>query len=301
MEMDKMLQNAAGWMPPQWWLDPAKSCYESKTFSGIDEAGRIRDQLMHYHLLIQLHWPCMLVRPTKREFYYSSMNASRELLTRFVALNMHRTTRYYCLGASMLALAASIALCISYIMVGEDGEIGGLMDHILHHRPADRGMMEVSLESIKQLSLTRTHPSVFKMISVFRDILSVEEEVARGTRYKTVYTGNQPHKFECHSRRSDEGVEIYIPSLGSIDLVRQHGSQNPAIALSPAMGNIANSGRPHDLGTTPSTRATINSNQKQNGMDLELNFDDTILDFDQQFHNEWMVEDVDGSLLGYID
>ncbi|CAH0034699.1 unnamed protein product [Clonostachys rhizophaga] len=304
MEMDKMLQNAAGWMPPRWWLDPTKSCYESKTFSGIEESGRIRDQLMHYHLLIQLHWPYMLVQTAKHEFRYScmsAMNASRELLARFVALNMHRTTRYYCLGASMLAIAASTALCISYIKVGKDGEIGGLMDHILHHRPADRGMMEVSLESIKQLSLTRTHPSVVKMISVFRDILSVEEEVARGTSYKTVYTGNHTHNFECYSRRDDERVQIYIPSLGSIDLVRQHGSQNTAITSSPAMSNIADSGRPSDNGTAPFPGATTNGNQHQDIMDLEVCLNDTILDFDQQFHDEWLVDDVDGSLLDYID
>jgi hypothetical protein len=228
----------------------------------------------------------------------SAMNASRELLTRFVALNMHRTTRYYCLGASMLAIAASIALCISYIMVGKDGEIGGPMDHLLHHRPADRGMLEVSLESIKQLSLTRTHPSVFKMISVFRDILSVEEEVARGARYKTVYAGNHSHKFECYSRRDDERVQIYIPSLGSIDLVRQ---QNTAITSSPVMSNIADSGRPSDEGTTHFPSATINRNQNHDIMGLQFSLNEPILDFDQQFHDEWLVDDVDGSLLDYND
>ncbi|CAG9983239.1 unnamed protein product [Clonostachys byssicola] len=304
MEMDKILQNAAGWMPPRWWLDPTKSYFPSKTFGGIEESGRIRDQLMHYHLLIQLHWPYMVVQNTKHEPHYSTMsamNASRELLSRFVALNMHRTTRYYCLGASMLALAASIALCISYIMIGDDGDIGGLMDHMLHHRPTDRGMMEVSLESIKELSLTRTHPSVFKMINVFRDILSVEEEVAHGTRFKAVYTGNHSHKFECYSRINDQRVEIYIPSLGSIDLVRQHGSQHPAITVSPAMGDSADSDHPDDSGTIPSSRATINRNQNQDITDIEVSFNDAILDFDQEFHDKWMVEDVDGSILDYID
>jgi hypothetical protein len=183
-------------------------------------------------------------------------------------------------------------------MVGKDGEIGGPMDHLLHHRPADRGMLEVSLESIKQLSLTRTHPSVFKMISVFRDILSVEEEVARGARYKTVYAGNHSHKFECYSRRDDERVQIYIPSLGSIDLVRQ---QNTAITSSPVMSNIADSGRPSDDGTTHFPSATINRNQNHDIMGLQFSLNEPILDFDQQFHDEWLVDDVDGSLLDYND
>ncbi|VUC33676.1 unnamed protein product [Clonostachys rosea] len=295
--MDKMLQKAAGWMPPRWWLDPTKSYYESKTFSGIDEAGRIRDQLMHYHLLVQLHWPYLVVQPTEHDIHHHHpVHASRGLLARFVALNMHRTTRYYCLGASMLALVASMALCISYVMLGE---IGGSMDHILHHRPTDRGMMEVSLESIQQLSLTRSHPSVLKMIAAFREILSVEEEVARGARYKTVLTDNQSHKFECYSRRDDEGVEIYIPCLGFINLIRQHVSQDPAVNPSPAMGNIANSGCPDDRETTPSPRATINLTETQDIPGAELGFDGAIFDFDQ-FHDEWMAEGVDGGLLDYF-
>ncbi|AEO63011.1 uncharacterized protein THITE_2040701, partial [Thermothielavioides terrestris NRRL 8126] len=133
-EIDLLLQDAASSVPPEWWLPPELDAPLQSSSSrggdhqqdmGLDDAVRLMDQFVHYHLLLRLHLPYLLRSPsdgnTSHHMSYlhskiTAVHVSRELLSRFVSFRKADPTGTYCTHAvNFLAFTAASALCLAHI------------------------------------------------------------------------------------------------------------------------------------------------------------------------------------------
>jgi hypothetical protein len=155
-EIDRLLYKASMSMAPQWWLIPNLAPSASNSMEVFHETMHLMAQFTHYHLVARLHLPYLLRSLTSGNYEYSkitAVNASREVLARFVAFRSSNPISSYCRGIDFLAFIASTTLCLAHIyahhhglFIASDGDIGFFANSLAHQRPGDRGMMERALE-----------------------------------------------------------------------------------------------------------------------------------------------------------
>ncbi|KAJ5294699.1 hypothetical protein PENANT_c014G10496 [Penicillium antarcticum] len=116
-EDDVLLRKAADEMAPQWWLIPNFIPCSSDGSKLLRDTLRIMDQLTHYHMLIRLHLPYIFFSPGPRNnrSKITAINASREILSRYIAFRTSSSAHFYCRGCYFLAFIAINILCIAHI------------------------------------------------------------------------------------------------------------------------------------------------------------------------------------------
>ena len=252
-DIDKLLQTASMFMPPQWWLIPNLPSSTGDKMEHFQETVRLMDQFTHYHLLARLHFPYLLRSSADRKYEYSkitAVNASREVLTRFVAFRGSNTVGSYCRGIDFLVFIASTTLCLAHINAHHQGRVfagdsddGFFFRSLVHQRPGDRGMMERALNSVEHMASASADMIASKIASIFRHLLVLEADAADGSSYSASSTTSGEDGLECSGRSSDGGgvLHIYIPCLGSIKIERGGVSrcdENPATSVPAALPTI---------------------------------------------------------------
>jgi hypothetical protein len=228
-EIDKLLQTASMSMPPQWWLIPNLAPSACDKMEQFHETNRIMDQFTHYHLVAWLHLPYLLRSLADGKYEYSkitAVSASREVLTRFMALRGSNLIGSYCRGIDFLVFIASTTLCLAHIHARHgqflfgDGEDGFFINYLAHQRPSDRGMMEHALESVEHMASASPDIIAAKISTIFRHLLSIEADAFDGSSYTSSTSGEE--ELECSGGLSDGGnvLRIYIPSFGTIKIER---------------------------------------------------------------------------------
>jgi hypothetical protein len=255
-EIDKLLQQASASMPPQWWLSPGFTLPNprgQRAMEGpnLDETMRFIDQYVHYHLLARLHLPYLLRSPANskhdRMYMYSkitAVNASREVLNRFVSFRGICPTVSYCRGVDLLAFIACSTLCLAHIEACrqrqdciEDSNGEGHyndLSFLAHQRPGDRGLMERALVSMEQVANANADKVACKMATVLRHLLVIENDAAtHGGSYRiscstesSPLPGYRANDSEAGGivigSVSDEGgvLHIHIPHFGVVEIER---------------------------------------------------------------------------------
>ncbi|KAF5014541.1 hypothetical protein F66182_14429, partial [Fusarium sp. NRRL 66182] len=145
-KLDAELQSAARSLPSCWWLAPP---LDAATVVDKQErfwnTRRIFAQLLHYNLLNQLHLPYMLrtsssLTGDRRSEYahITCVNASREVLSRFLTLRGSTGIAYTCRTVDFLALMTALTLLLAHL-----NSIGGDSENLLAHQYySDRAMIE---------------------------------------------------------------------------------------------------------------------------------------------------------------
>jgi hypothetical protein len=255
-EIDRLLQQASASMPPQWWLAPGFTLpgpggQTAMEGPNLDGTMRFIDQYVHYHLLARLHLPYLLRSPANskhdRMYVYSkttAVNASREVLSRFVSFRGICPTVSYCRGVDLLAFIACSTLCLAHIEAcrqrqdciedlngqGHYSDLGFLA----HQRPGDRGLMERALASIEQVADTNADEVACKMVTVLRHLLTIEDNAAiHGGSYRISYRTESPPLPAYSANDSEAGgiaigsvgdeggvLHIHIPHFGIVDIER---------------------------------------------------------------------------------
>lgn len=240
-EIDKLLHTASTSMPPQWWLIPNFASSTSNKNEHFQETLRLMDQFTHYHLVSRLHLPYLLRSLADKKYEYSkitAVNASREILSRFVAFRKFNHVGSYCRGIDFLVFIASTTLCLAHIdayrqrqSLSGDGNDGFFFSSLFHQRPTDRGMMELALESIEHMTSAGVDMLASKIAVIFRHLLIVEADAADGNQYNTSSFSNREEDLECSGRLSEGGnvLRIYIPYLGTIKIERGGVSRSDKI------------------------------------------------------------------------
>lgn len=231
-ETDKILQDAAAQMPPQWWLIPAFT-NESEI---VSDTMRLMVQFTQHHLLARLHLPYLLhCSPDNNNVYdYSritAVNASRELLSRYVVFRTVNPAHFYCRGCDFLAFVATTIMCLAHISfrshIGGSGS-GSVYNFLMHSRPTDRGMMERTSEIIESMARESSSDAIApKLTNIIRHLLDVEANAANGAIYCTSSSSGEGEGGEIAGSLTDKALHVHIPYFGTINF--EHGSVSRSV------------------------------------------------------------------------
>ncbi|KAJ3538719.1 hypothetical protein NM208_g5779 [Fusarium decemcellulare] len=224
LETDKILQQGEACMPPRWWA-PSFTRPKGK----MDESGHfslLKDQLRHYHLVSQLHWPSLLRDDSNPATEYSrvtAINASREALSRCIALNDTRIAKYHFPALIRIAFMSILAICLANLVADQRGQYDACAAFFAHQRQSDRGMMEQALEDIEQIEPFISDMASIKIKNVVRELLVIDAEAANGVRYRFhVQPRDSYHdiNFGGEVVQHGKGLLINTPSCGKILIER---------------------------------------------------------------------------------
>ncbi|KAH8905234.1 hypothetical protein BR93DRAFT_775160 [Coniochaeta sp. PMI_546] len=238
--IDKLLQDAAATMPPQWWLTPNVEDVIGNDNEALLETLRVIYQFTHYHLVAQLHLPYLLQSPTNdRRHDYSkitAVTASREILTRFVAFRRSDSVTAYCKGINFLAFIASTLLALAHIDAcrQEQPGLGGhasVLGFLAHQRPSDRGLLERTAQCMEEIFHGHNGKDIMagKISRVLQHLLIIEKAVANGASYSTTVSSEPTEPGEPGIMKprnggatndTDDMLHVHIPYFGTVQIER---------------------------------------------------------------------------------
>ncbi|KAJ5748292.1 uncharacterized protein N7511_009988 [Penicillium nucicola] len=228
-EDDMRLRKAADEMEPKWWLVPNFRPCKDDDSKLLRDTLRIMDQLTHYHMLIRLHLPYIFSSSDEWANHSKmiAINASREILSRYIAFRASNPAHFYCRGCDFLAFIAICILCIAHINSrsqsrgSESSDAHAGFECLVHSRPSDRGSMECALEIIESMARDEIDLIAYKLTRIIHHLLTIEANAARGEVYSTSPKGDDGG-LEYDGRLTDNGkiLQVHIPYFGAITFER---------------------------------------------------------------------------------
>ncbi|KAI1409446.1 hypothetical protein F5Y13DRAFT_203344 [Hypoxylon sp. FL1857] len=230
-KVDRILQEAAALMPPQWWLMPSNLAgIDGNDDKAFEESIRLTNQFAHHHLLLQLHLPYMMLPSSIESNYdYSKMtaaSASRTIVGQFVAFRTSISSIAYCRGIDFIAFIASTTLCIAHIEARRQHEAdarksASTMQSLQHQRLSDRGLLERALEVMETMAQSNHDIVTQKISSILRPLLDIESNSSKGGCYH-IYASSGAGERDSQSLgdTSEEFHElrIQIPYFGTVHI-----------------------------------------------------------------------------------
>lgn len=273
--IDKELQQAAKLMPAKWWLPPnlPQVALSNSRDDIFWETLRLINQLFYFNLLNQLHLPYMLRFADDRRYEYSKMtcvNASRELLSRFIAFRSWNHNAFCCRSIDFFALMAAMTLVLAHL---DSHRQASSYSPLGHQRLGDRAMMEQVLENMELVNKLSMDVLSEKSGDLLRRLLEIEADAAEGKTYHpqsvcqlvndpdhaTKHGGNQAVQCMATETHSPGGVEdepvahqdedgvlwMCIPYFGVIKITRDGGISKQPSRLDPS-DTVLHSKSDHD-------------------------------------------------------
>lgn len=177
--LDVEMQKAARGLPSKWWLAPNLDNGSTDSQSLFWDTRRLFAQVLHYNLLNQLHLPYMLRSSSAdRKYEYSRItcvNASREVLSRFITLRSVNRIAYSCRTADFLALMAAMTLLLAHLDSHHHPDAENLL---AHQYLSDRAMIEQAQENMKEMNRLNSDALSAKSADLLRRLLAIDVETA---------------------------------------------------------------------------------------------------------------------------
>ncbi|KAK7423707.1 hypothetical protein QQX98_000897 [Neonectria punicea] len=244
-ELDAELQRAADEMPRAWWLTPSLANIVQDPEEAFWETLRLMEQMLYFNLLSLLHLPYMLRSRTfdtepssdstidlKHEYSkLTCVNASRELLSRFVTFRSFNRVAFACRSADFFALIGALTLVIAHLdghrkqrLRQHGAGISGI-NVLAPQRNADRAMMDQVLENMEGVAQLSTDVLSERSSSLLRSLLALEADAAEGKHDNVdrdyfpveVVTSTHPESAE----EDGQSVRLGIPYIGTIRISRE--------------------------------------------------------------------------------
>lgn len=227
--IDKLLQEAAALMSPQWWLAPCVTAVVGNDSEAFSQTIRLMNQFTHYHLLAQLHLPYLLRPSDERKHEYSkatALMASREILTRFVSFRGSALVAAYCRGIDLLAFIASTVLSLAHINARRQqrvSESGGdnALHMVAHQRLSDRALLEHTLHCISKMTEGSEDAMACKISNTLKCLLAIEDQATKDKSYSTTISSDESGPESQHGNNAIEAghsLRIHIPYFGTIKI-----------------------------------------------------------------------------------
>ncbi|KAH7186053.1 uncharacterized protein B0J16DRAFT_343158 [Fusarium flagelliforme] len=221
-QIDLELQATAKSIPSWWWPMP------EMPIGNVDrlfkDTARILSHIFHYNLLIQLHLPFVLRScPQDPKFEYSRntcVNASRELLIRFISFRSVNVVAFSCRGVDYLAFTASMMLLLAHLEAHKHNS--GIF--LGHQRSSDRGMVEKVIECLEEVHRQNHDSMSTQSAQVLRQLLDKESD---GTDARS---GTQ----EAANKTAD--IVFSMPHYGTIRISADGVSRGFPMSVGEAMG-----------------------------------------------------------------
>jgi hypothetical protein len=237
--IDLELQKAASSLPSKWWLVPKLAIASSTDLQAVFwDTRRLVLQICHYNLLNQLHLPYMLRHSSaeKNKYDYSRItcvNASREVLSRYIALRSFNRIAYSCRTVYFLALMAAMALLLAHMDSQRDGADNLLANQYL----SDRGMIEQVQEHMNEINILNSDELSARSADLLKALLAVDMEKENG-RVSVREAGGeetlQQNGMGHEDQEEEEGegvVRVHIPYFGFIRIAREAPTKRQAATI----------------------------------------------------------------------
>ncbi|KAK5988545.1 Dehydrocurvularin biosynthesis regulator [Cladobotryum mycophilum] len=256
--LDLELQKAARSVPSKWWLTPKMDGTQTNSQALFLNTRRLFAQVLHYNLLNQLHLPYMLrSSSTGRKYEYSRItcvNASREVLTRFIALRSFNGIAYSCRIIDFIALMAAMTLLLAHL----DSNPLDTENLLAHQYHSDRAMIEQVQENMGEVSHLNSETLNLQSANLLRRLLAIETEATEGCPSYTgrVTVDEAGTDSTPPTQDSDAVVSVHIPYFGVIKIAREDVSAKRPEAQS----TTATTGRLAQLQVVNKSRAPNTQN-----------------------------------------
>lgn len=234
--IDSELLRVSKSMPASFWR-PAN--FHNLTPGSPDtllETVRLAAQVYYYGLLIQLHLPYIMRIGDNTEHEYSKItcfNASREIITRFIAHRSFNPMSSCSRPVDFFALLAAMTLLLAHLDAHHHREA---TNFLAHQRLSDRAMLDQALERMDVISNVNKDVITEKSAILIRRLLDIEADAAEGSSYTARSARGDDDVQE--GKKEGEELRLHIPYLGVIKIARQG-----PISREPWLGNAAS--RPH--------------------------------------------------------
>ena len=209
------------------------------------ETVRLAAQVYYFGLLIQLHLPYIMRIGDNTEHEYSKitcLNASREIMTRFIAHRSFNPLSSCSRPVDFFALLAAMTLLLAHLDAHHHREA---TNFLAHQRLSDRAMLDQALERMDVISNLNKDVITEKSAILIRRLLDIEADAAEGSSYTTRSVGGDDDEQE--RQKGGEELRLYIPYFGFIKIARQG-----PLSREPWLGNAAS--RPHPTSQVESPR-----------------------------------------------
>jgi hypothetical protein len=255
--LDLELQKAGRTMPSKWWLMPNLDNVTDNRQALVLDMGRLFNQLYHYNLLNQLHLPYMLRSSPERKSKYSKMtcvNASREVLLRFIIFRGYNRNKFCCRTVDFFALIAAITLLLAHLDSHRFSQTSNLL---AHQYLSDRAMIEQAQVNMEQISRFNGDTLSAQSADLLHKLLAIDSETAGGVSTESVSV-QTPESEILQSSRNDNGVvRVQIPYFGIVKISRQGIFSREIANAQPLLSND----QPHapviGMHNTSSSEATV--------------------------------------------
>lgn len=247
--LDLALQKAARSVPGKWWLPPKLDKAGMNPRTLLWNTGRLFAQVLHYNLLNQLHLPYMLRSSTADPNYEYSritcVNASREVLTRFITLRSFNGIASSCRIIDFLALMAAITLSLAHL----DSHHLGAENLLAHQYHSDRAMIEQVQENFREVESLSSDALGAHSADLLQRLLAIDADSPCGSSEPTGMV--TVHKAETRLAQAglddDRAVSVHIPYFGIIRITRNDsGTMRPRSQAT--MGPESRAAQPQSVG-----------------------------------------------------
>lgn len=209
--IDEAFSKLAAEGNPDWWLAPKSKQRIPDTEDKLEDVLRILSHITHFQLLILLHLPYML----RGAYAYSRttcINASRELLNRYVRFREITTGAFSCRSIDFSAFTASIVLLLVHVDDAIQRTFGAAGS--IHQRPTDLALIKEIIEIMVDLNTVNEDRLLQHAANILSCLCKIEDEATRSNM------GRQASTLEAGSGENPthNGLKLSIPYVGRISI-----------------------------------------------------------------------------------
>ncbi|KFY34664.1 hypothetical protein V494_06576 [Pseudogymnoascus sp. VKM F-4513 (FW-928)] len=219
--IDMELLRVSKSMPASFWRPVSFQNLTPGSPENLLEVVRLGAQVYYYGLLIQLHLPYMMRRTGENgDHEYSKItcvNASREILTRFITHRSFRPMSFCSRPVDFFALLASMTLLLTHL----DAHNRPATNVLAHQRLSDRAILGQALEKMDGISDVSNDVVTEQSAKLVRRLLDIEADAAEGSSYTARSVGGDEDNTQEDMEKEGGELRMHIPYLGVIKIARQ--------------------------------------------------------------------------------
>lgn len=213
--LDRELQEVATILPASWWMMPLLKSDRSSINGFCEDTKRLTLQMIHSHLILQVHLPYLLL-PSPGSGYPLSriacVDSAREVLTRFIMCRSLNHDDMVCRVSDFIAFTAAVTLALAYLSRHHQCLANSAWP--AHHRHGDLGMITRVEEIMREDHPFGFDPQSAHMADVLRQLLRMEAKAAEGRKVAVEHIKTS---FTPMVQDQAKGlVSVQIPYFGTI-------------------------------------------------------------------------------------